>query len=571
MAAVEKLIAVARGKEKADILFSQAQVVNVFTGEILETNVVVVEDTIAGIGDHYSDAHTVVDLQGKYLAPGLIDAHVHIESSMLTPAAFARAALPHGTTSVVCDPHEIVNVAGLVGLEYMNKAAEKTPLDFHVMIPSCIPATLLETTGAAFNSETIWEAFKRIPTSPGLAEMMNFPGVLSSDPGVLSRINVALGTDRLVDGHAPMLENADLNAYIAAGIGTDHETSSEKEALEKVRLGMKVIIREGSAARDLKALLPAVNEKNKNEFMFGCDDLHPEHLVNRGEINYILRLAVAEGMDPVTAVQLATINPARHYRLRRKGAVAPGYQADLVVLNDLREFEVLEVYKNGILTARNGSVLLDIASHRDNRLENTVIIPKIRGRLSSNPPAVNAVANVITVQSGQIITGWEKVHAGYASVENDILKVTVVERYGKNGGISVGMVRGFGLKRGALASTVAHDSHNLVVVGVDEKSMEAAAERVARISGGIAVAEEGNIVADLPLPVGGLMSYEEATDVAARYSQVEQQAFQMGCQLHAPFMTMAFLTLAVIPYLKITDMGLVDVQKYTQVSLWARE
>ena len=571
LASMEQLIAVARGRTKADLLFSRARVINVFTGEIRETNVPVIGGKIAGIGDDYSEAHTVVDLEGKYLAPGLIDAHVHIESSMLTPAEYARAVLPHGTTAVICDPHEIVNVAGLPGLEFMSRAAAKTPLEFHFMIPSCIPATSLETTGAVFDTEKIWEAFKRLPASPGLAELMNYPGVISADPAVLSRIQIALGTDRLVDGHAPLLTGADLNAYVAAGIGTDHEVTCPEEALERVRLGLKVIIREGSVARNLESILPAVNQSNKSEFMFGTDDKHPGHLVEQGQVDFILKKAVAQGLDPATAVQLATINTARHYRLKGKGAIAPGYSADLVVFNDLERFEVLEVYKEGSLVARQGNVVEEPGAHRDENLENTVKLPDIRGQFALLLPESGAAANVISVKPGQIFTGWEKPPAEDVSVENDLLRIAVVERYGKSGNISVGLVRGFGLQQGALASTVSHDSHNLVVVGVDEQSMELAAEQVAGLGGGLAVACQEKILAQLPLPVGGLLSYEDALQVAARHNEVEQAATRLGCQLPAPFMAMSFLTLAVIPALKITDKGLVDVQKASRVSLWERD
>lgn len=570
MSSLEKLVAVAMGRDRADLLLKEARVVNVFTGEVIQTNVVIVEDTIAGVGDEYVEAQEIVDLQGQHLAPGLIDAHIHVESSMLTPAAFARAALLDGTTTVICDPHEIVNVAGLAGLEYMARAAAKTPLDFQIMIPSCIPATFLETTGAAWDADATWEAFKRIPTSPGLAEMMNYPGVLEADPGVLARLNIARGTDRLVDGHAPLLKEPALNAYAAVGIGTDHEATTPQEALERIRLGVKVIIREGSAAQDLDSILPVVNRDNKSEFMFGCDDLHPGHLLGEGEITPILRKAAAAGLDPVTAIQLATINPARHYRLKARGAVAPGYRADLVVFHDLKDFKVMEVYKNGERVVKDGSLLKTFETHRDHRLERSVILPDLQGVFSINPPGPTAFANVIAVKPGTIITGWEQVSAGDCTREHDILRVAVLERYGKGGSVGLGLVRGFGLQRGALASTVAHDSHNLVVVGAEERSMETAARHLAKIGGGIVVAEEARVVAELPLPVGGIMSYDDAAAVAGQHSRLQERATRLGCRLPAPFMQMSFLTLAVIPALKITDKGLIDVQRTCRVPLWQR-
>ncbi|HHT46665.1 MAG TPA: adenine deaminase [Firmicutes bacterium] len=567
---LKRLIAVARGQEKGDIIFRGGRLVNVFSGEVVSADLVICGNTIAAVGEGCWKAENVIDLRGAYLLPGLIDAHIHVESSMLTPVGFASAVLPHGTTAVVSDPHEIVNVGGLKGLEFMFRSGSRVPLDFFFLIPSCVPATYMETAGACLGEEETRRAFDMYPASPGLAEMMNFPGVLQADEVVLSKIAVALESGRLVDGHAPLLAGADLNAYIAAGISSDHECTSAEEALEKIRLGMKIIIREGSAARDLYSLLPAVNESNFTEFMFGCDDRHPAHLLREGEIDDILRKAVKGGLEPVTAVRMATINTARHYRLRGRGAIAPGYRADLVIVDNLQDFTVLEVYKDGEMVAKDGKLVREYPQYHADNLEGSVRLPDLRGKFSLKPPSPEAVANIITVEAGKIVTGWEKAPISSVGRENDILKVAVIERHSGKGGISVGLVKGFGLQRGALASTVAHDSHNLIVVGADDDDMEAAAAALSETGGGLVVIEGGEVRAALPLPVGGLMSYEDVSRVVEEHERIENAALRLGCDLPSPFMAMSFLALAVIPSLKITDRGLVDVDRFTHLSLWAQ-
>lgn len=571
---LEKIVAVARGKDKGDILFRGGRVVNVFSGEILNADVLVCEDTIAavvkgGLENGGIKAKEIVDLRGAFLLPGLIDAHIHIESSMLTPVGFAQAVLPHGTTAVICDPHEIVNVSGLVGLDFMLKSSLQVPVDFFFMIPSCVPATGMETAGARLGIAETRKALEMFPASPGLAEMMNYPGVLDADDEVLSKVAFALQRGCLVDGHAPLLSGRDLNAYISAGISSDHECTSASEALEKVRLGMKVIIREGSAAQDLEALLPAVNEKNFTEFMFACDDRHPGHLLQFGEINDILRKAVRLGLAPVTAVRMATLNTARHYRLKGRGAIAPGFKADLVVVNDLWDFKVREVYKNGTAVFKDGRILGEYAQYRDPRLEDTVRLPNLEKKFTLKAPAPQALANVIAVKAGQIVTGWEKLPYTGISVKDDILKVAVVERYSGKGGLTVGLVRGFGLKRGAIASTIAHDSHNLIIVGASDEDMEVAARVLSQVGGGLVVVDGKEVSALLPLPVAGLMSYEEACRVAALHHEVETAAHNLGCILPSAFMTLSFLALAVVPELKITDRGLVDVQNFKYVEIFS--
>lgn len=564
---IESTIDVARGDAPADILLKDAFVVNVFTGEILKQSVAVKDGIIAGVGN-YEQGRELFDLAGKYLIPGLIDAHIHIESSMLTPAAFAAAVVPRGVTAVIADPHEIVNVSGLDGFQYMVDSSRGLPLDILYMIPSCVPATPMETSGAVIGAEEIHGVLTKNPETPGLAEMMNFPGVCFKAPEVMEKINVARKSRCMIDGHAPLLGGRDLNAYISAGITSDHECTTTEEALEKLRLGMKIIIREGSAAKNLISLLPIITDKNYPNILFGCDDRSPADLISEGEIDHVLRLAVSGGLDPVTAVQIATINPARHYNLSGRGAVAPGYRADLAVMNNLGDFRADMVFKDGRLAARGGNLLCNPPRSVCERMHGTVRLPQLKGRLDIKEPSDDARARVIEIVPDQIFTRSILVPAGELTAAKDIARVAVAERHGRNGNVAVGFVRGFGLKRGALASTVAHDSHNLILVGTDTTDMELAAETTAAMGGGLAVVSGGRVLAALPLPVAGLMSEQDALTVAGQHESVKHAALEIGCSLSEPFMTMSFLALPVIPELKITDMGLVDVNRFETVELW---
>lgn len=563
----EELIDVAQGNAPADLVLKNAFVVNVFTGEILRQNVAVKSGLIAGVGN-YEEGREVVNLSGKHLIPGLIDGHIHLESSLLTPIGFAAAYLPHGVTAVVADPHEIVNVAGMDGLRYMVNASQELPLEIFYLVPSCVPTSHMETAGAALGPEEIKEAFQLYPPSPGLAEMMNFSGVLRKLPEVLARIEVAHQHHRIVDGHAPLLSGKDLNAYVGAGILTDHECTSAAEALEKLRLGMRVIIREGSAAKNLRALLPVVNDGTYPSIFFGCDDRHPSDLLNEGGIDEILRKAVAAGLDPVRAVQMATINPARHYGLRGLGAVAPGYQADLVVVNNLTEFRAEMVFKRGELVCQNGKLLALLPRFKDEKVLSTFKLPELKGKLDVAPPSPGTHGRVIEVFPDQIFTRLHLIPAYKIERDREIVKVAVVERHGKNGNMALGLAKGFGTLNGAFASTVAHDSHNLILVGSDAKDMEFAARTVARTGGGLAVVCGGRVLASLALPVAGLMSELDAASIAARYDDLHRAAREIGCTLPSPFMTISFLALPVIPELRITDLGLVDVGKFELVGLW---
>ncbi len=567
---LQEIIATARGEAKADLVLRGANIVNVFNGKITRGNVAVKNGIIAGVGD-YTQGAEIVDLAGKFLLPGLIDGHIHIESSMLTPAAFAAAALPHGTTAVVADPHEIANVAGLEGLRFMMENSRKLPLDFYYTIPSCVPASPLETAGAIIGPSEVTQAIKVYSSSPALGEVMNYPGVLAKNEAVLAKILTARGAGLRVDGHAPLLKERELNAYIAAGITSDHECSTLEEAREKLSLGMAVLIREGSAAKNLLDLLPVVDE-NTFTFTFFCsDDRHPADLLTEGGMDNILRKAVAAGLEPVRAVQMATINAARHYYFSDRGGVAPGYKGDMVIVDNLNEFTIQMVFKDGRLVARNGELVEKITSSCPGQwLRDSVFLPDLRGRLQPvKEPSKRAKAKVITIKPGQLLTGVQYLTAGEIETAEDIARIAVVERHGKNGNVTTGFVRGFGPLNGALASTVAHDSHNLIVVGSNEKEMELAAKTLAEKGGGlVVVAAGGQVEALLPLPVAGIMSDQDAVSVAHVHSSLCNAARKIGCTLSQPFMSLSFLALPVIPELKITDQGLVDVNKFAIVDLW---
>lgn len=568
--ALQEVIATAAGRAPADLLLRDAKVVNVFNGEIMGCNVAVKNGVIVGVGD-YDSALECVELAGRFLLPGFIDGHIHIESSMLAPPAFAAAVLPRGTTAVIADPHEIANVAGLDGLSFMVETSQGLPLDFFYTIPSCVPASPLETPGSSLGAAEVARAFAMFPSSPGLGEMMNYPGVLSGDGEVLAKILQARAGGHVVDGHAPLLQGRELNAYIAAGVSSDHECSTAAEAREKLRLGMAVQIREGSAAKNLLELLPVVNEYTCPLTFFCSDDRHPGDLLAEGGIDHILRQAVAAGLNPLQAVQMATFNVARHYRLASRGAVAPGYLADMVVVDDLEKFTVQMVFKEGKLVAREGEFLGKISPLKlPRQLVSSVHLPDLTGRLTAaDNPEHGTRAKVITVQPGQLLTGVEHFTAEELKNAHDIACVAVVERHGKNGNVAAGFVRGFGPIKGALASTVAHDSHNLIVVGSGEKEMLQGAKSVAEVGGGLAVVGAGGgIKALLPLPVAGIISDQDGAFVAARHSLLATAAREIGCTLSHPFMTLSFLALPVIPELKITDRGLVDVNRFTTVEVW---
>jgi adenine deaminase len=560
-----RLIAVARGDEPADLVIAGARVLSVFTREWLELDVAVAGGRIAGLGSY--DGGERVDAGGRWLVPGFIDAHVHIESSKLTPAEFARAVVPHGTTAVVTDPHEVANVLGREGVEWMLAASEGLPLDVFVMAPSCVPASDFESPLRPLEPEDM-EAILRHPRALGVAEMMNFPAVIAGAPSQLERLALA---DH-VDGHAPGVAGQALDAYVAAGIRSDHEATTLEEALEKRRRGMWILIREASNARNLRDLLPLVQRFGPEHCAFCTDDREPDLLYREGHIDQMCRMAVAEGIAPEDALLMATLHGARAHGLLDRGAVAPGMRADLVLLEDLAGFRAAAVYKDGALVASDGRAL-DFPRPR---------VPGwVRGTMRAAPidvstfaiPAESSRVRVIETVPAQLIThACEEEPAVVdglvvADPERGLAKIAVIERHHATGRVGRGLVRGFGLRAGAFASTVAHDAHNLVVVGVDDADMAACASRLQEIGGGIAVARDGAVRGELALPVAGLLSDEPVEEVVERLEALHAMLGEQGVADPAPFMTLSFLALSVIPSLKITDRGLVDVDRFELVPL----
>ncbi len=558
-----RLISVSRGEQPADFILTNAWIVNVFTGEIEQGNVAICDGMIAGIGD-YNWAEEVLDLEGRYLAPGFIDGHVHLESSMLDVAQYARAIVPHGTLTIVTDLHEIANVCGLEGIRYVMDSSRQLPLDFFLMAPSCVPATHLETSGANLDVEALRKVF-RLKGCIGLGEVMNFPGVINGDESVLNKIVLARG--KVVDGHAPGVTGKDLDAYIAAGIYSDHESVSLDEARVKLDKGMHIMIREGSSEKNLEALLPIVTDKTYKRSMFVVDDRSCVDLLNDGDIDAVIRKAIKLGLEPVRAIQLATINTAEYFKLNRLGAIAPGYHANIVIIDDLFEFSINEVFYRGRPVAGDGKALFPAGKTRKMKLTDTVNIKPF------DVDALKLVASgdtepVIEIIPGQIIT--RKIQEKVKSVDGiimpdiarDILKLVVVERHKATGNIGLGMVKGFGLKKGALASSITHDSHNIVAVGTSDEDIYTAVKEIERLNGGLVAAADGKILASLSLPVAGLLSDKPLEVVAEQLDKLEKVATRLGTALVSPFSTLSFVALPVIPELRLTDLGLVDVNEF---------
>jgi adenine deaminase len=569
----QQLLRCARGEEPCDLVLKNAQVINTFTGEILNQDVGLCQGLIAGLGQYHG--HREIDIKQRYLCPGFIEGHIHIESSMLCPAGFAEAVVPRGTTAVVCDPHEIANVLGLEGILYMLKSAENLPLDIFAMIPSCVPATHMETSGATLTAKEISQLFD-LSGVVGLAEMMNFPGTIYGAPDVIMKLGVALERGMIIDGHAPGLTGKQLQAYCGAGISSDHECTTLAEAREKLRAGMYIFIREGSTAKNLEALLPLVSPATARRFLLVSDDRHPDDLLEEGHLDSILKRAVALGLDPVIALQMVTINPAERFDLKMRGAIAPGYLADLTVLDDLIYFTPYQVYKRGKLVAENGQSIMFTSSPRTvekTAAEATNTIHINWQNVDFSIPAQKGLIRVITCIENQIVTGMREIEPtiidGYtvADPARDLLKISVIERHRASGSMTNGFVRGFGIKQGAIASTVAHDSHNLIIIGTDDEVMLAAAHLVADNGGGIALIHNDKSIV-LPLPVAGLMSTASADEVTARLSDMKRLAKQMGVRGANPFMLLSFLALPVIPSFKITDQGLIDVDSFQTVPLY---
>jgi adenine deaminase len=564
---LEELIAAARGEVEVDLLLEGADIVNTLSGERHRSNVAISDGTVVGFD--CSSAKRVVDLSGKLLAPGFIDGHVHIESAMVTIPEYARAVVPRGTTTVVADPHEIANVLGAEGIRYMLESSRLSPLSVFVMLPSCVPATHLETSGACLDAEALSEMIDEVGVI-GIAEVMNYPGVIFRDPQVLAKIRLA--GEKRVDGHCPLLSGRDLAAYVAAGIGSDHECTSSEEAKEKLRLGMRIMIREGTAAKNLDDLLPLVNDVNSRRFLFVSDDRHPSDILREGHIDSMVRRAVESGLDPIVAITIASLNAAEYFGLRDLGAIAPGRRADILVLDDLDELNVLKVLKDGKVVAEGGRMIAPLGKAQRRALASMQVGQIDPG--SFDIKAEGSLARVIGVVPNQIITRslrlQPKVIDGYAvaDVDRDLLKMAVVERHRGTGNVGLGLVSGFGLARGAIATSVAHDSHNIAAVGTKSSEIYRAVSKVREMGGGLVVVDDGMVTASLPLPIAGLLSDRSMDEVAELIEEVVGAARDLGSTLEDPFMTLSFLCLPVIPELKLTDKGLVDVNRFDFVPLF---
>jgi adenine deaminase len=566
-------LAVARGDRPADLVLAGGRVLSVFTGELLEADVAVAGEHVAAVGPGYEGAETY-DATGLILMPGFIDGHMHIESTKLMVGEFARAVLPWGTTTVVIDPHEIANVFGLDGVRALLAAANGIPLDYYVMVSSCVPASPFESNGATVEAEDIARFLAEEPRAIGVAEMMNFPEVIAGDPASLAKVEAARRAGKLhLDGHAPGLTGRELNAYLAAGIRSDHECTTYEEALEKRRLGMWIMIREGSAARNLEALLPLVKEFGPGNCLLCTDDREPDQLLREGHINDVMRKAVSLGCPPYHAIVMGTLFTARYHRLYEHGAVAPGYVADIVAVPDLESFRPTAVWKRGRLAARDGQAIGVPSVQAPDWMRGSVRVPTVTPE--DFAIRVGGSVRVIGVDAGQIVTRALVVEParrdGHAVADpaRDLAKIAVVERHRQTGRIGLGFVSGFGLQRGALASTHAHDAHNVVVIGVDDADMAAAVNRLAAIGGGQVALGEGRVLAEVPCPIGGLLSDQPAEDVAAAVERMEKASRDLGAKITAPFMTMSFMALSVVPELKITDYGLVDTVRFELVPLEA--
>lgn len=560
----------ARGEGEVDLLLVNCRLVNVLSGEVHGTSIAVDSGMVVGLGAGYA-ARRSIDLEGRFVVPGLIDAHVHMESSMVAVPRFAGAVVPRGTTAVITDCHEIANVMGAAGVDYIIDSAKGVPLEVFVMLPSCVPATTLETSGAVLDAKDLGPLMSR-PGVLGLGELMNFPGAVAGDPSVVAKLELFAG--RPVDGHAPGLTGMDLCAYIAAGPDSDHECVTAAEAEEKLEKGMYVFMREGTGARNLADLLPAMNERNSRRCCLCTDDRNPQDLLARGHIDSMLAQAVAAGVPPVTAVQMATLNTAARFGLARRGAVAPGYIADIVVLEDLSTFRAEMVFKDGELVAEGGEQRFESVSGSTHPPSTFDVRDFGAHRL--RVPASGTSVRAIGLVPGQIVTDSLQVNARQSGgnvvsdTAADVLKIAVVERHHGTGNVGLGFVKGFGLTDGALASSVAHDSHNIVAVGADDGDITTAVLKVVEMQGGQAVVRRGEVTAALALPIAGLMSPLPLAEVAAAVEGLNSAAAALGCPLADPFMTMSFLALPVIPELKITDRGLVDVSRFDFVGLFER-
>ncbi len=559
---LEEIIKTAKGEKEADLVIKNANIINVLTEEIYKSDVAIKDNLIAGVGEGYKGKKEI-EAEGKYLSPSFIDGHVHIESSMLMPSEFARLVVPTGTTTVVADPHEISNVIGLHGISFMREASKNLPLDIFMTLPSCVPASTYETSGFELNSYDL-SLLIDSPWVLGIAEMMNFPGVVNLNKEVLSKIKLGVEKNKRIDGHSPYLTGKDLCAYIAAGVSSDHECNNRNEAIEKLRLGMYLMVREGSAAKDLDALSSVLKNFPTRKCMFVTDDRYPDAL--KEHINMMVRKSVKNGINPIKAIQMASINTAEYFGLKEVGAIAPGYKADMLLFDNLEDFKPTIVIKNGNIVAKDGHLVINIEKKKFSSLRGTVNVRWLEKedlRIKAKSDKVRA----IEVKDGQLVT--KSVNAkinvidGFAqsNVDDDILKILVIERHKASGNIGKGFVKGFGIKKGAIASTVAHDSHNMIVIGTNDDDMLKAIKELVKSQGGKVIVKDNDVVAKLDLPIAGLMSEDYSDDFLSKYNELKKGEKIIGCTLEEPFMTMSFLSLSVIPELKLTDKGLMDVVK----------
>lgn len=558
LAAKQRLIAVAAGRKKADLVLKNAKYLNVFSNEFLCGDIAVANGLIAGVGKY--DGKTEIDVSGKLVLPGFIDAHIHLESSMVTPAEFAKAVVAHGTTTVITDPHEITNVMGIDGVEYMIQASQNLPIDVHFMMPSCVPATEIDESGAELDCKDI-DLYLDNKKVLGLAEMMNYVGVINGDKNVLSKIVTSQAHHKKIDGHAPELSGNDLNAYIAAGVYSDHECSTFENALEKLRKGQFIMIREGTAAHNLKALMPLLTQQYYSRCMFATDDKHPSDLLHGGHIDYIVKQALKNGADPIVALKTATHHAARYFLLNNKGAIASGYLADIVVVDNLEDFNVETVFKRGKLVF-DGEVKDFSAPTVDEKLAEKCFDTFHLDSVTPSSFKVDGKLGLIGLVGGELLTR-NLGTADKIDVENDILKIACIERHKGTNHIGVGYVKGYSLKSGAVATSVAHDSHNIITVGCNDDDIAVAVNAIKDSKGGIAVVENGKIKALLELPIAGLMSDEPLTTVNEKLENAKSSAYELGADKSIdPFMTLSFLSLPVIPSLRITTKGVFDAENW---------
>ncbi len=557
-----RIIEAASGREKADLVLKNATYVNVFSNELCQADIAVAEGLIVGMGNYEGEIEA--DMTGKIVLPGFLDAHIHLESSLVSPREFVKAVLPHGTTTVITDPHEIANVMGTDGIEYMLQATEGLPVDVRFMLPSCVPATPLDESGAILDYRAI-DSFYDHPRVQGLAEMMNFVGIINGDEQAVEKIVAAQAHHKKIDGHAPDLQGNDLNAYIAAGVYSDHECHDLNDAIAKLQRGQFIMIREGTAARNLEALVPLLCDKYAERCMFCTDDKHPNDLLEKGHIDYIVRRAIALGADPITAVKVACHNAARYFLLNNRGAIAPGYLGDFVVIDSFESFQIEKVYKRGELMVENGKLrdfpAPSIEPYLVERAHNTFHV----GTLTEEDFAEKRPRGIIGMVPGEITT----VDAGYSDridTEYDVLKLAVVERHKNTHHIGIGYIQGYGLKSGAVATSISHDSHNIIVVGTNEADMAAAVNRVVELNGGIVVLDGGASVAEVSLSIAGIMSEEPLPEVNRKLEDAKEKASALGVSDGVdPFMTLSFMALPVIPSLRITTRGVFDVSRQTYV------